>query len=133
ALQRTLSLRSGETDQRELYYAKLEEYLSLQLQGKLDLVKLAKRELETGQLQEHLTQKQAQLEREYSARKAQLERDLERLRQETETSAKEQVRRAERAAEARRESLEQDHVQKLAELHERDAALKHAERALGER
>ncbi len=133
ALQRTLSLRCGETDQRELYYAKLEEYLSLQLQGKLDLVKLAKRELETAQLQELLSQKQVQLEREYGARKAQLEGDLHRLRDETERAAKEQVRRAERFAEARREALEQDHVQKLAELHERDAALKHAERSLAER
>lgn len=133
ALQKTLSVRSSENDQRELYYAKLEEYLSLQLHGKLDVVKLAKRELDTAQLAELLDKKQTALEREYGARKSQLERDFERLREETERGAKAAVDRAERSAEAKRESLEQDHVLRLTELHERDAALKQAERNLAER
>lgn len=133
AVQRTLSLRSGENDQRELYYAKLEEFLTLQLQGRLDPAAVAKRELEAAQLQELMQRKEQQLEKERQAQKVSLDRDFERLREETERQAKAEVQRAERAAEAKREALEQEHLLKLADIHERQAALKQAERGLAER
>src|SRR4051812_13304874 len=50
ALERTLALRSAEADDRELYYRRLEEFLTLRLDGKIDLAALAHRELEADQL-----------------------------------------------------------------------------------
>jgi hypothetical protein len=133
ALERTLSLRTGEESQRELYYAKLEEFLSLKLDGKIDLAKMARREQELAELQEILARKEARLQKDFEARKTVLERDFELSADETLRKAKSQVEHAERSAEAKKETLEEDHVQKLARLHEGQVLLKRAEAALAER
>src|SRR5579872_5005333 len=105
SLQKTLALRSGEADQRELYYAKLEEFLSLKLEGKLDLAALARREVESGELRRLLDHKQAQLEKEYELKRANLEADHRRLKEESETAARESQRRLEQQGESRRAGL----------------------------
>src|SRR5579883_1214051 len=108
SLQKTLALRANESDQRELYYAKLEEFLSLKLEGKVDAASLAKRELEVEQLRSLLDHKQGQLEKEYELKRANLDADYRRLREETATQLREQQKRLEQAQESRRTQLEQD-------------------------
>jgi hypothetical protein len=131
SLQKTIGLKNAESTQRELYYAKLEEYLSLKLEGKLDVALLAKKELEVSQLQEMLSQKQAHLEKDFAARKEALERDFNLLRSELESETREKMRRSEATLEARRTALEEEFFSKNAQLSDRkaqiEAELKHLE------
>lgn len=133
ALQKTLSMRSADTDQRELYYSKLEEFLSMQLGGKLDLAALAKRELEVQQLQELLQQKEVQLGKELAAKKASLEREHHNLRTAGEQEARAKNRQVEQALEVKRASLEQDYLSRMSEVHEKEVLLKQESQALAER
>ena len=88
ALQKTISLRTSEADERELYYARLEEFLSLRLEGKLDPGELAKREIEVTQLREMLEQKHAQSERELIQRRGALEQEFKLRRRSKKTFAR---------------------------------------------
>lgn len=133
ALERTLSLRAVEAREREIYYAKIEEFLSLRLAGKLDCAALAKRELEASQLQEILGQKQAHLEKDYAARRSAIEGESQRIKSELEQEARARDKRAEAELERRRQSLEQDHLSRMAELHEKQICLRQEEKALAER
>jgi hypothetical protein len=133
ALQRTLSLRSGEADERELYYRRLEEFLSLRLEGKLDPAALAHKELEVDQLKRLLEQKMAQTEKDLAARRAALERETKLLREQTEAAARDRVRAVEQAAEVKSRALEQEHLAKMSELREKEILLRQEEKALSER
>ncbi len=133
SLQKTIGLKNAEATQRELYYAKLEEYLSLKLDGKLDVALLAKKELEVSQLQEMLSQKQGHLEKDFSARKEALERDFNRLKTEVEAETREKTRRSEASLEARRAALEQELLSKNAELADKKAQIEAEAKHLEER
>jgi hypothetical protein len=133
ALQKTISLRGAEANQRELYYAKMEEFLSLQLGGKLDLPALAKRELETKSLHELLQQKEQQLDKELSTKRASMERDFQRLRTELEAGARAKAKQAEQALGLKSSSLEQEYLSHMAEAHEKEILLKQETQALAER
>lgn len=122
-LQKTLGLRTAESSQRELYYAKLEEYLSLKLDGKLDCAALAKKEIEVSQLQEMLSQKQSHLEKDFLSRKDALERDYHRLKSELEAETREKIRRSEASVEAKRASIEQEFLIKTSELSDKKSEL----------
>src|SRR5262249_26340570 len=133
AIQKTLSLRSADADQRELYYAKMEEFLSLQLGGKLDLAALGKREVEVQRLQELLAQKEVQLNKELAAKRAVLDRESQRLKTELETEARQKNRQSEQAWELKRSSLEAEYLQRMAEAHEKEIRIKQESDALAER
>ena len=133
SLQKTIGLKNAESTQRELYYAKLEEYLSLKLEGKLDVALLAKKELEVSQLQEMLSQKQAHLEKDFAARKEALERDFNLLRSELESETREKMRRSEATLEARRAALEEEFFSKNAQLSDRKAQIGAESKHLEER
>lgn len=133
ALQKTISLRGSEANQRELYYAKMEEFLSLQLGGKLDLPALAKRELEAQRLQELLQNKEQHLEKELSVKRAAMERDFQRLRTELEAEARAKARQAEQALALKQSSLEQEYLSHMAEAHEKEILVKQETQALAER
>ncbi len=133
SLQKTIGLKNAEATQRELYYAKLEEYLSLKLDGKLDVALLAKKELEVSQLQEMLSQKQAHLEKDFASRKETIERDFNRLRTEIDGETRDVRRRAEASLEARRTALEEELLSKNAELADKRAQLNADSKHLEER
>jgi hypothetical protein len=133
ALQRTLSLRSNEADERELYYRRLEEFLSLRLEGKLDPAALAHKELELDQLKRLLDQKLAQTDKELAARRAALEREYKHAREESEQAARDAARAREQALEIKSRALEQEHLAKMGELREKELLLGHEEKALSER
>ncbi len=133
SLQKTIGLKNAESTQRELYYAKLEEYLSLKLDGKLDVALLAKKELEVSQLQEMLSQKQLHLEKDYASRREILERDFQRLKTEMEDELRESRRRTEASVEARRTAIEEEFASKNAELADKKAQLEADSKRLDER
>lgn len=133
SLQKTVSLRGAETTQRELYYAKMEEFLSLHLGGKLDLAALAKREIEVQNLQELLQQKEVQLEKELQARRSALDRDFQKMRVEHEQTSRTKTRQEEQAYELKRSALEQEYLSRMAEVHEREILLKQENQAFTER
>lgn len=133
ALQRSLALRSSDADQRELYYARLEEFLSLKLEGKIDLAALAKRELEAQQLQELVRQKQVHLEKDFAIRRGALERDYQALKQELQEDLRARTRQLEQQSEAKRAGFEREHLTRMADVHEKEAQLKMERGALEER
>ncbi len=133
SLQKTIGLKNAESTQRELYYAKLEEYLSLKLDGKLDVALLAKKELEVSQLQEMLSQKHLHLEKDFASRREILERDFQRLKTEIEAESRESRRRAEASVEARRTAIEEEFASKNAELADKKAQLEADSKRLDER
>lgn len=133
ALQRTLALRSTEADHRELYYAKLEEFLSLKLDGKVDLAALAKREVESARLQEILQQKQVHLEKDFALRRAGMERDYQALKEELQEDVRARGRALEQQSEAKRAALEREHLGRMADAHEKEARVKQERASLEER
>lgn len=133
ALQRTLSLRSSEADERELYYRRLEEFLSLKLEGKLDPAALAHKELELDQLKRLLEQKLAQNEKELAARRGALEREFKHAREEVDTAARDRIRAQEQSFEIKSRTLEQEHLGKMSELREKEILLRQEEKALSDR
>ncbi len=133
AIQKTLSSRSADADQRELYYSKMEEYLSLQLGGKLDLAGLGRRELEVSRLQELLSQKEVALQRELTAKRASLEREVEKLKTDLEAHSRSKTRSVEQAYELKRSSLEADYLSRMANVHEKEILHKQESAALAER
>ena len=133
SLQRTLSLRSSEADERELYYRRLEEFLSLRLEGKLDPAALAHKELEVDQLKRLLEQKLAQTDKDLSARKAALEREFKHAREEAERAARDHARAQEQGLEIKSRTLEQEHLGKMGELREKEILLRQEEKALADR
>ena len=133
SLQKTIGIKNAESTQRELYYAKLEEYLSLKLEGKLDASLLAKKELEVSQLQEMLSQKQTHLDKDFAARKEALERDFNRLRSDLESETREKMRRSEATLEARHAAMEEEFSSKNAQLADRKAQIEAESKNLEER
>ena len=133
SLQRTLSLRSSEADERELYYRRLEEFLSLRLEGKLDPAALAHKELEVDQLKRLLEQKLAQTDKDLVARRGALEREFKHLHEEAERAARDHARGQEQALEIKSRTLEQEHLGKMSELREKEILLRQEEKALSDR
>ena len=60
----------------ELYYAKMEEFVSLRLEGKLDLASLMKREADTAMFQQTLERKQVEVESGYARKHEELEKNI---------------------------------------------------------
>jgi len=133
ALRRTLASQSAGDEQRELYFRKLEEFLNLSLEGKLDASAVARRELENQGLKAALDQRLVQAEQELAARRSALERELEQARQELERSARERSRALEQSYESRRRALEQEHLILMTAGREKELQLKTEEKALAER
>lgn len=133
ALETSLSSRTKESSERDLYYSKIEQYLSQKLEGKLNAEGLAKKEVELGRLEKLLDEKLVGLQKDWSAKKEALELDYQRLKTQTETGAQEQIRRAEAALVERRRIMDQVHVARMVELNEKEGRLRAQEEALGER
>src|SRR3989338_2625961 len=133
ALEQSLSTRSRETSERELYYSKIEQYLTQKLEGRLNAEVLAKKEVELGRLEKILDDKLVGLQKEWSGKRESMELEYQRLKTEIDSGAQEQVRRAEAALLERRRIMDQAHVARVVELNEKEARLHAQETALAER
>ncbi len=132
-LQKTISLRSQEADERELYYKRMEEFISSSLAGKVDFKTLIEREAETERLRAFLQNRQERLEKEDASRREVLEKQYRELKFRLEEEAQSRVRRAEEAAEDRRKNLDAAYLARMAELHDSEIRMKARGEALEER
>ncbi len=132
-LKQSALLRADEARQRELYYAKMEEFVSLRLEGKLDLASLMKREADTAMFQQTLERKQVEVESGYARKHEELEKEYQRLKTGLETQARETALKAEQSLARRREALDQEFSPKLVEMHEMEFSLKQQAKALADR
>lgn len=133
SLQQALAFKSAEADQRELYFSKMEELVSLRLEGKLDVEKLLQREVESQRLQELLRHRQTRLEAEASERRETLEREFRHKSLEVEQQCRSSIQQSEASIEARKAAQDRETASKLTELGERDVRLRLAEEALSQR
>ena len=118
---------------RELYYAKLEEYLSLQFAGELDAVSLAKKELELAALQRKLDARQERLEGAYASKLAALGADYRKRREDLEENVRKELERADADVLKRKKALEQSYLAKMTELGDKEIQLRAREQTLIER
>lgn len=133
ALRRSFDVRIEEDEQRDRYYAKMEEMIALQAQGKLDAVSLAKREVETARQEESLKARRVHLEQEHAAKREHLANEIPRLKAEITREAQARVAKLEETLALRRELLESEFSAKNEDLAAREKWFRQAERALAER
>ena len=133
ALARTLAQKELDGRRRELYYQKLEEFVSLRLAGQLDAKALIERDVETSNLLEFLQHRQATLEKEYAAKREDLEREYQRLRVEAAQDSSRRLQEEEAGLAQRRKALEKEHLSTGSELRERESVLRKEELSLEER
>ena len=128
-----LTRRVNEAVERERYYAKIEEYLDLKLEGGLDPAELAKRE---ARLEERESEAQRrEIEAERALKSAQLRKDEELKTALAELTAASQARVAEVRGDydKRAAALDRSLSERQISLHEKEAQLSALERALEER
>ena len=128
-----LARRANEGLERERYYAKIEEYLSLKLEGGLDAAALAKRETRIDAREAELQGREIQAENRIKAAKLRSDEETRRAIAESAAAAELKVRAARDESEKRAAALERDLSERLLSLHEKDAQLSALERSLEER
>lgn len=133
ALRRSFDMRVEEDEQRERYYAKMEEFTALQSQGKLDIASLARREAEAARLEASLKERRIHLEQEHSAKREHLANEQPRLKAEIVREAQARVAKLEENLATRRELLESEYSAKNDDLSSREKWFRQQERALEER
>jgi len=133
AAQELLSRRVNEALERERYYAKIEEYLSLKLEGALDAACLAKREARVEAREEDLQRREIDGERALKAAQIRRDDDLKAALSSAETSAQHQLGEARADYDRRLDALKRDVSLREVALHEKQAQLASMERTLEER
>lgn len=128
-----LNRRSAEALERERYYAKLEEYLSLKLAGQLDAPALVRRETELQRRESELQQREIGAESRLRAAKLQYEDELRRGVADASGAADARVRDMREELDQRLALREREQSARLLSLHEKEAELKILERSLEER
>jgi len=133
AAQELLSRRLNESLERERYYSKIEEYLSLKLEGGIDPAALAKREARLEEREAAAQRREVDAERALKA--AQLRRDEELKTALSELTASSEARLLEARGDydKRVASLERALSERQISLHEKEAQLSSLERGLEER
>jgi hypothetical protein len=124
AMKSSLLSKEQETREREAYYSKMEELLSLRLSGKLDVEALVKEQSDTQRLREFLVQKEAELDEAYRTKLQNLELERQRVGAEAERKGIEETAKAEENLRHARQSLEKDHSARLAALREQEARIR---------
>ena len=128
-----LTRRANESLERERYYAKIEEYLNLKLEGGLNAVTLAKRETRVDAREAELQSRELELENRSKAAKLRSEEELRRALSEAAAGAELKIKEERAVSDKRAASLERDLSERLVALHEKDAQLSALERSLDER
>ncbi|MFI5363529.1 MAG: hypothetical protein ACHQ49_16295 [Elusimicrobiota bacterium] len=128
-----LSRRAGESAERERYYAKIEEYLNLKLEGGLDAASLAARETRIDAREAELQSREIATESKIKESRIRMEEETRQAVAEAAAAAELKVRAARGDSEKRAAALERDLTERMLSLHEKDAQLSALERSLEER
>ena len=128
-----LTRRANEGLERERYYAKIEEYLNLKLEGGLDAATLAKRETRVDAREAELQSREIETENRVKAAKLRSDEETRRAIAEAAAAAELKIKSARGESEKRAAALERDLSERLISLHEKDAQLSALERSLEER
>ena len=133
SLKSSLTLKTAQADERQRYYQRIEEFLSLRLAGKVDIAALAQREAEVAQLRQDLEARVGQLEREFAARRQSLELEFQRLSRQAREAAQSGAKDAQAWVLKRQEEFEREHASKLVDAKERELRVAKQEAELAER
>jgi hypothetical protein len=128
-----LTRRANEGLERERYYAKIEEYLNLKLEGGLDASSLAKRETRIDAREAELQSREIETENRIKAAKLRSDEETRRAIAEASAAAELKVAAARGEFEKRTIALDRDLSERLLAVHEKDAQLSGLERSLEER
>ncbi len=128
-----LARRATEGIERERYYAKIEEYLNLKLEGGLDVTSLAKRETRIDAREAELQSREIATENRIKADKLRSDEETRRAIAEGAAAAELRVKTVRGEAEKRAAALERELSERFITLHEKDAQLSALERSLEER
>jgi len=128
-----LGRRAAEAAERERYYAKVEEYLSLKLGGGLDAAALAAREARLEAREGELQRREIETEARVKEARRHAEEETRRAKAEAAASADALVRGARAEADERLAARDREMSERLVALHETEARLNALERALAER
>ncbi len=133
ALRESLKQRETETRGRELYFRKLEEFVSLRLAGQIDVKALIEKDVELSRMSEFISQRQVSLEKEHALKRSELEREYQALRAQAQGESLERLQKEEQSLLERRKTLEKEHLARLGELRERELLFEREARSLDER
>ena len=128
-----LTRRANESLERERYYAKIEEYLNLKLEGGLDAASLAKRETRVDAREAELQKHEIETENKIKAAKLRSDEETRRAIADAAAGAERTVKAARGEVDKRAAVLERELSERLVALHEKDAQLSALERSLEER
>lgn len=128
-----LTRRTAEAVERERYFAKVEEYLSLKLEGGLDPVSLAEREARIDAREAELQRRELETEKRVHEAQRRADEETRRAAAESAASAEERVKAAGAEYEHRAASHDRGLSERLVSLHEKEAQLASLERSLDER
>jgi hypothetical protein len=128
-----LTRRANESLERERYYAKIEEYLNLKLEGGLDAAALAAREVRIDAREAELQRREIDTATQVKAAKLRADEETRRIQTETAAAAELRVRTARDEFERRGAERERGQAERLLALHEKEAQLTVLERSLEER
>ncbi|HAZ08439.1 MAG TPA: hypothetical protein DCZ01_07965 [Elusimicrobia bacterium] len=133
AAQELLTRRVNESLERERYYSKIEEYLSLKLEGGLDPAVLAERAARIDERETQLQQREISAERALKAAQVRRDEELSAAMADLAASAETRLREARGDYDSRVAALERSLAERQIALHEKEAQLSSLERALEER
>lgn len=128
-----LARRASEAAERERYYAKVEEYLALKLDGGLAPAALAAREARLEAREAELQKREVEDEGKLAEARRRAEAELRRLTAEAAASADARVAQVRTEAESRAAARDREFSEKLVALHEKEASLNALEKSLAER
>ncbi|MDE2141728.1 MAG: hypothetical protein KGJ84_04880 [Elusimicrobia bacterium] len=128
-----LARRAGEAAERERYYAKIEEYLNLQLAGGLDAAAMARRESRIEERETELQRREIETENKIRAARQRADEETRRSVAEASAAAELRVKDARLEYEKRTFTRDAELSSRLLALHEKEAQLNTMERSLEER
>ena len=128
-----LTRRLAEAAERESYYAKIEEYLTLKLDGGLDPSALAKREVRLDAREAEARKREIETEAKLKEARLRAEEELRRVQAEAAAAADLSVRRIRAEFEDRSAVRDREMGDRFVAIHEKEAALAAMEKSLSER
>jgi chromosome segregation protein len=128
-----LTRRANEALERERYYAKIEEYLNLKLEGGLDAAALAAREVRIDAREAELQKREVETAHQVKAAKLLADGEIRRVQAEAAAAVELQTKAAREEFERRGAERDRDQAERLVALHEKEAQISALERSLEER
>ena len=128
-----LTRRAGEAAERETYYAKIEEYLSLKLAGGMEPAAMAKREARIDAREAELQRREIETENKIKEARRRSDEETRRALAETAAAAELRVKDARVEYENRTAARDRELAERLLALHEKEAQIASLERSLDER